>query len=284
MKAFGICLLLITLASALYAADSEGSFDKSLAVSGPVELDVKTDSGGITVRQGTSGTVRIHAYLKADHGWFGSSGDVEARIQELERHPPVEQSGNRVRVGYVLGRDLLKDISMRLEIETPADTQLRARADSGGIRVDGIHGPVDCKTDSGGVEVNDAASDVRAATDSGGIHAKDIAGSLFARADSGGIEAYRVSGSIDAQTDSGSVKLEQVNAAPINAKAESGGVTVKLAAGAGYDILAETDSGRVSTPEMTVHSTFSPHHVEGKVRGGGPLVKIHADSGSVTIE
>ena len=65
-------------------AEPDGSFDRSLSVSGPVDLDVRTDSGGLTVRAGSSGSVRIHAVLKAQHGWF-DAGDVEARIRELER-------------------------------------------------------------------------------------------------------------------------------------------------------------------------------------------------------
>ncbi len=283
MSTFIPSILLLTMTAGLLTAAEEGSFEKSLTVSGPVDLDVKTDSGGITIRQGSSGSVSIHAILKADHGWFGSSGDVEARIRELERHPPVEQNGNHVRVGYVPGNEL-KDISMRLEIETPADTQLRARADSGGIRVEGVRGPVDCKTDSGGIEIHDVSANVHAAADSGGIHVRNVKGALFAHVDSGGIEATGIAGSIDAQSDSGRVNLAQTTAAPINAKAESGGVTVTLAHGAGYDIDADTDSGRISIPEMTVHSSFSSHHVEGKVAGGGPLVKIQADSGSVTID
>ncbi len=132
------------------AAPAEGSFDKSVTVSGAVELDVKTDSGGITVVPGTSGVVRVHAILRGQRNWSGS-GDVEARIRELERNPPVEKNGNQIRIGYVHDRDLLKGVSMRLEIETPADTQIRARADSGGIRVEGIKGPVDAHTDSGGI-------------------------------------------------------------------------------------------------------------------------------------
>jgi hypothetical protein len=275
-------ILLLALTTGLLAGAEDGSFDKSLPVSGAVDLDVKTDSGGITVRQGSSGSVRIHAILTANHGWF-ASGDVEARIRELERHPPVEQNGNRVRVGYVRDQ-LMKDISMRLEIETPPDTQLRAHADSGGIRVEGVQGPVDCKTDSGGIEINDISASVHAAADSGGIHVRNVKGSVYARADSGGIEATDIAGSIDAQADSGRIRLAQTTPAAINAKAESGGVTVTLVRGAGYDISADTESGHISIPEMTVHSAFSSQHVEGKVAGGGPLVKIHADSGGVTID
>jgi hypothetical protein len=217
------------------AAQQDGSFDRSLTVSGPVDLDVKTDSGGIAVRPGASGYLRVHATLKAQHGWFESS-DVASRIRQLERNPPVEQTGNHIRIGYVRDRDLLKGISMRLEIETPADTHVRAHADSGRVRVEGIRGPADCHTDSGGIELYDIGSDVRATADSGGIHVKHINGSAFAHVDSGGIDATEVAGTIDAQADSGGIRVGQTTPAPIRARADSGGVTVQLASTGGYDV------------------------------------------------
>ncbi|MBV8552576.1 MAG: DUF4097 family beta strand repeat protein [Acidobacteriaceae bacterium] len=284
MKVFALTLVpFVWTASLMAGAQAEGSFDRSLAVSGPVDLDVKTDSGGITVTPGSSGTLRVHAILKGQHGWFDSS-DVESRIRELERNPPVEQSGNRVRIGYVHDRDLLKNVSMRLEIQTPSDTQLRAHADSGGIRVEGIRGPADCHTDSGGIEIRNIASEVRAAADSGSIHLSNINGPVSAHVDSGGIEATGVSGSIEARTDSGGIRLAQTNPAPIHAKADSGGITVKLAPGGGYDLSIEAESGHISVPEMVVSSGFSRHHVEGKIHNGGPQVTIRADSGSITVE
>lgn len=282
MKAISLILLSIAMAAGSAAAE-EGSFDKTLSVSGPVDLDVKTSSGGITVMHGSSGTVEIHAILKADHGWFGSDSNAQERMRELERNPPVEQNGNRVRVGYAQ-RDLLRGISMRLEIRTPPDTRLQAHAESGGIRVDGVNGPVECKTESGGIEIHDIAADVRASAESGGVHIRNVKGSVSAHAESGGIEAMEVAGKIEAETESGSVRLGQTVAAPIRAKAASGGVTVTLAQGSGYDVSAETGSGRISVPEMTVNGSYSPHHMEGKLGGGGPLVRIQAESGSVHIE
>jgi hypothetical protein len=284
MKSHVVVLAALTLANGIAsAAHADGSFDRSLTVSGPVDLDVKTDSGGISVTRGPSGSLRVHAILKAEHGWFESS-DVESRIRELERNPPVEQTGNRIRIGYVRDRNLLKNISMRLEIQTPPDTQIRARADSGGVRVEGIHGPADCHTDSGGIVLHDIGSDVRVTADSGGVHLDDINGPAVVHVDSGGIEATQVAGTIDAQADSGGIRVGQTKPAVIRARADSGGVTVKLASTGGYDISAESGSGHISVPEMTVRGSFSPHHVTGKVRGGGPEVSIHVDSGNVTVE
>jgi hypothetical protein len=113
---------------------------------------------------------------------------VESRIRELEAHPPIVQNGNSIRV-EVRDRSLLRGISMRLEVETPPDSRLRARADSGGIDVRGIKGPVECHTDSGGIHASEIDSEVRATADSGGIHIRRVNGPVYAHADSGGIEA-----------------------------------------------------------------------------------------------
>ena len=273
----------LAFGAAVLCGAQEGSFDRSLSVSGNVDLDVVTDSGGITVTQGSSGSVHVHAILKAEHGWF-ESGDVGQQIRELERDPPVEQNGNRIRIGYVSRRDLLRHISIRFEIQTPHETALRARADSGGIRVEGIQGPADCHTDSGGIELRDVGGEVHASADSGGIRISNVKGATYARVDSGGIEANDVAGSIDAETDSGGIHLSQTSAAPIRAKADSGGVSVRLASNAGYDINVESESGHISVPEITTHGDISHHHIEGRVRGGGPMVNIHVDSGNVTID
>ena len=283
MKTFILGFMLTALSGSICAAQAEGSFDRSLTVSGSVDLDVKTDAGGITIVPGSSLSFHVHAILKAQQSWLNWD-DAEAHIRELERNPPVEQTGNRIRIGYVSDRSLLRGVSMRLEIETPPNTQVRAHADSGGIHVDGVHGPLDCHTDSGGIEIRDAGSEVHATADSGGIRINRVNGPVTARVDSGGIEALDVAGSIDAQSDSGSIRLSQTSAGTVRAKADSGGVHLRLAPGAGYDVSISTESGNISVPEMTVRSEFSRHHVEGKVKGGGPLVSIHVDSGGVTVE
>jgi DUF4097 and DUF4098 domain-containing protein YvlB len=285
MRTVAFTVLALSLSGGLAAtAEEQGSFDKALSVSGSVRLDVTTDSGGIAVVAGSSGVVRIHAILKAQHDFWGGSGDAMARIRELEQNPPVEQNGNQIRIGYVHRRDLLKGISIRFEIQTPADTRLQAHADSGGIRVTGLLASVDCKTDSGGIEVHDIKSDVRAVADSGGIRIENVAGPVFARVDSGGIIAKEVAGSVDAEADSGGIHIAQTTAAPIRAKTDSGGVSVILAPGAGYDLNIESDSGNISTPETAEDAGFSRHHREGKVRGGGPLVHVQVSSGNVTID
>jgi hypothetical protein len=206
----------------------------------------------------------VRAVLKA-HSRFRSDRDVEDRIRQIESNPPIEQSGNRIQIGRVSNPGLFKGISMRLEIQTPSETKLRAEADSGGIRVEGLRGPVECKTDSGGIRI------------------RDVQGSVFARADSGGIEALGVAGSVDVETDSGGIRIEQTKAAIIRAHADSGGANLQLAPGQGYDLALSSSSGRVSTPALDPGASVSKHQANGKLRGGGPLIDVNVDSGGITV-
>ena len=225
--------------------------------------------------------MRIRGILKANNNWF-RRGDVESRIREVESHPPIVQNGNTIRVTDS-DRRLFRDISMRLEVEVPQNTRLRARADSGGIDVRGIKGPIDCKTDSGGIHATDIDGEVRAGADSGGIHIRRVNGPVFARADSGGIDALEIAGSVDAECDSGGVRISQTTPAPIRSRTDSGGADIVLAKTGGYDIRAQAGSGGISARDVTVSGNISRHELNGKLRGGGAIVDVRTDSGRIDI-
>jgi hypothetical protein len=264
-----------------HAQRTDGSFERNLKVAGPVDLDLTTDAGGISVVPGPTGSVRIRGILRASGNWL-NRGDVESRIRELESRPPIEQSGNTIRVA-VHDRSLLKGISMRLEVETSPDSHLRARSDSGGVEVRGIKGPIDCRTDSGGIRASEIGGEIRAAADSGGIHIRRANGPAYAQGDSGGIDALEIAGGVNASVDSGGVRISQTVAAPIKARTDSGGIDITLAGTGGYDVRASAGSGRVTATVVTVSGTISRHRLNGKVRGGGPLVDAGAGSGNIVI-
>ena len=87
----------MTLSAGDYAA--EGSFERTLPVTGPVELDVRAGSGRISVRSGENHSVRIRGAIRARGGWLAGLGDPESEVRRLEADPPVERDGNFIRVG-----------------------------------------------------------------------------------------------------------------------------------------------------------------------------------------
>jgi hypothetical protein len=147
----------IALASAAMAwitplLAEEGHFDRTLQVSGAVELEVRTGSGTINVRTGDSSSVRIEGTIRSSHGWF-DSGDAEKKIRYLESHPPIEQQGNIIKIGHVEDEELQRNVSISYEIVTPVATRLRSSSGSGEETVEGLKGPVEASSGSGNLRL-----------------------------------------------------------------------------------------------------------------------------------
>lgn len=259
----------------------EGTFERILTVEGHVRLDVSVISGVIRVLRGEAGTVRVRGVVRARSSFF-PWGDVRGRLQRLASDPPVAGDGNSIGVGDLADRWLLRGINLLVEIAVPPDTQVRALADSGDIRIEGIDGPVECETDSGEINIANISAGVRASSDSGSIYIRAVKGAVDARADSGHIDALEIAGTIDATTDSGDIQVSQTRVAAICAHADSGRIRVQLAPGGGYSVRARTDNGRVELPALARQRT-SRHELEGDVRGGGSVVDLETDSGDIEV-
>jgi hypothetical protein len=277
---------LVVLFAGTYAAlaSEAGAFDRTLSVSGVVDLDIKSDPGGIIVKTGSSASVRVHAVIKPLLGPL-DIGISEANIRALEQNPPIEQVGNRIRIGYVKDPAVLSGLTMRLEIETPRATQVHAHTSSGRIRIDGIDGPAVTETSSGRTEIINIAGNVNAATHSGSIRIANAKGTVVAHNSSGSIDALQLAGSVHAETSSGAIRISQVIPAPIRARAHSGAIKVDLADSAGYRIDAQSHSGRVSGPAGNGPEYLAnDHRLKEQIGVGGPLVDLDTHSSKIEID
>src|SRR5271170_1217484 len=151
-RAFPVLLaMLLSLADTMTPrpalASDDSHFDRTLTVTGAVDLDVQTGSVELTVRTGDSSKLEIHGRIHAEHGWFGS--DAEQRIHEIESNPPIEQNGNTIRVGHIENHDWKNNISISYELIVPVQTKLHSESGSGDQVVNGIGGPVDSSSGSG---------------------------------------------------------------------------------------------------------------------------------------
>ena len=106
------------------SASAEGSFQRTLSVTGPVNLDVSTGSGSIQIHTGSANQVEVTGHIKATD-WFGSNG--EEKVKRIEQNPPIQQSGNSIRIGHLDDPELQHNISISYEVIVPAQTELRAQ-------------------------------------------------------------------------------------------------------------------------------------------------------------
>jgi hypothetical protein len=313
-------ILLLACASLTAHAAIQGYFDRTLNVSGPVDLNVQSGSGGIVVRPGDSAKVEIYGKIYAS-GWL-SGGDIENLVHYLESHPPIEQNGNTIRIGHIEDRDLTRNISISYEVIVPAQTKLHSSSGSGGERIEGIRGPVEVSSGSGGITLSNIGADSSAHTGSGGIDIDSVHGNVRAGTGSGSIHATGIAGGFTASTGSGEVHLEQIAAGGVDIGTGSGSVAIKGADGevhvqtgsgsivaqgqpkgdwrlhtasgslnvtfpatAAYELVARTSSGSIYTSqEMTVQGAIGRHELHGKVHGGGSVVDLSTSSGSIRID
>ena len=317
--------LLVPAVLALFALQAgaavTGHFERTLKVSGPVDLEVSSGSGNITIHTGGNDTVAISAKIHASNSWlFG--GSAEDRIRRIEQNPPVVQQGNTIRIGKVDDPDLLRNISIDYDVTVPAQTRTTSRTGSGDQVISGLQLPLTAKTGSGNLTISDLGADARLSSGSGDLKINGIKGSLYAEAGSGNIRAEGAAGAITANTGSGDVEMQQVSAGDVRVgtgsgnirlhgvkgglRAEtgsgdiqadgeatgdwrlgagSGNITLKLPSQASFDIDARTSSGtlKISHP-VTQQGTFAKNHVHGKVGNGGVLLDLHTGSGDIYVE
>src|SRR6266699_7270719 len=220
--AIAITILVLAGCTTLPAsASARGQFDRTLHVTRSVNLQVETGSGSIDVTTGNSNEVKVVGRIYASE-WFG--GDAEERVKRLESNPPIQQSGNDIRIGHIDDPELRRNISISYELVVPANTQLRASSVSGSVTVTGISGTLDANTGSGSLKISNIGAGVRAHTGSGSIELDGARGNVYARTGSGSIHATNVAGGFDSETGSGHLVLDQSAPGSVRAETGSGGL------------------------------------------------------------
>lgn len=297
-----VAALAVFATTTAFASTPQGTFDRTLQVSGPVDLEVLTHSGDVTIHAGGSGSVQIHGKIFVNDHWL--FGDHQADVRGIEQNPPIRQEGNSIHIDYVTARN----ISIDYEITVPADTSIRTHSGSGDLNVEGTHGNAEIETGSGDVKLRNVNGGIQLQTGSGDVRAHEISGSVKGGTGSGDVELEEtgpgdvdlhtgsgdinvrgVQGAFHAQAGSGDISVEGTQTGAWEVRTGSGNVHVKLPDNAAFDADISTSSGSLDMGppiEMTVQGRIGESHkrVQGKARGGGPLLSVHTGSGDIHIQ
>ncbi|MFB7613757.1 hypothetical protein [Kitasatospora sp. NPDC056181] len=201
--------------SGCFAGGDEQRRDVAYDVSGPVrELVVVAHTGGVTVRGGGS------AVKVAEHQSY---------------HAEAPRSSHELKDGTLTLTYDCEDCGIGYEVDVPAGTKVRVKAETGGVTLAGLAGEVEATVETGGVEASGLTSPTALLrTGTGGIEAS-FAGAparVEARAGTGGVR----------------VTVPAGEAYAVDASAGAGGVDVSVPRqpGAQHAILARTDAGGVT--------------------------------------
>src|SRR5579859_496696 len=320
-KILGAFLMVFALGALRASAEETGGFERTVKVSGAVNLEVTSGSGSITVRSGSDNEVHVVAKIHAGSSWLGG-GSAAEKIQRIQNNPPVEQQGNTIRIGRMEDRSLQQNVSIDYDISAPAQTKLSSNTGSGDQTIRGLQLPLSAKTGSGSIVIENAGADTHITSGSGDLTINSVKGTLSASTGSGGIHATGIAGDVSVSTGSGDVEIEEVAAGntrvgtgsgsvkvrgnkgglridtgsgDIRAEGEptadwrigtgSGEIGLKVPAQVSFNLDARTSSGRLKVNHaVTTQGTVSKNRIQGKVGNGGALIDVHTASGDIAID
>jgi hypothetical protein len=303
-RSSAIALIMLFACTLALASTPQGTFERTFQVSGPVNLEVQTRSGDITVRSGPAGTVSVRGKIfVGDHWLFG--GDRRAgEVHAIEQNPPLRQQGDSIHIDDVN----LHNISVDYEITVPAETAVRAHTGSGDETIEGIQGNADLQSGSGDMRLSRLTGDIRVQTGSGNLRGHEISGPVHGGTGSGDVEleetgsgdvdlhtgsgnitARGLSGTFRGETGSGDITAEGTQTGSWEIRTGSGNVRVRLPSNSAFEADLSTSSGTLDIDApitMTVQGRVQETRksIHGQVRGGGPVLKVHTGSGDITIQ
>ncbi len=262
---------------------SEATFERTLSVSGHVELSVSTGSGNIHITRGADNQVHIWGKVKqTGFGLILIPAPSEERVRAIAANPPIEQTGNMIRIGG--HHENLPNIGIDYEIQAPENSYLDAGSGSGDITVDSVGENAKIWTGSGNIHATGLKGGFKVDTGSGNIYAEQTGqGDVKAQTGSGNIELRNLHGGLHGGTGSGNIKVAGTPSTDWKLETGSGNIEYS-AGGAAFTLEASTGSGSIHTEqEMLTQGSTDHHHVSGKINGGGPTVRIETGSGDIRV-
>lgn len=305
----GLFLLLGVYAAGATAKETyEEKFEKTVSLAQDGKVTLENITGSIDVKSWNKGEVKIDA-TKISRASTLDMAKENAGLVKIE----VEKEGNTLRIkteypdeGKIFRRRSL-NVSVKYSLMIPAKASVKIDSVTGSVDLEKIGGTVKVNLVTGGIVVKTADKGVDCETVTGKIELQNITGDVFMETVTGRITASQIKGSIKANVVTGRIELREVSEANVvdgntvtgsviydgkinrdgryTLNTHSGRIEMTLPADSGFDLEAETFSGRIESDfEIKMSGKISTKRISGVVNKGGPLVKLSTFSGSVYLK
>lgn len=271
---------------------------EAFSVSGNTDLEVETSGGSIQVYGSESGQVRVEMFVRR-RGNFIDPGEANLENWDIS----IEKQGNKV---YAVAdrkenrRWTRNTYSISFVVYAPSNTEANIKTSGGSVRLEklngnqyartsggsmralDINGDLDLKTSGGTIRIANIQGDVAAKTSGGSIGIEEANGNVDARTSGGTITVEGVEGNLIARTSGGSIraKLDKLGE-EINLSTSGGSIRVTVPRGSGLDV--DLRGNRVNTELQNFSGSSKKRSLEGRLNGGGTLLRARTSGGSVTL-
>ena len=264
---------------ALVKLETEGGNIDTTGVAGRVEAE----SGGGSMRLDDIG-----GGVHAETG--GGSIDVGTVSGDLGLHT----GGGAIEVRHANGKVVAETGGGSVEIQSGQDATIETGG--GSVEVRQCSGKVKVSTGGGSIDLEDLGGPADIETGGGTIHLTSAKGHVHAETGGGGIELFGVP-SAHAETGAGGITVKLINTGGERRDSDletgAGDITVYIAPDVAINVRASVDMGnghRITSDFADIHiasegDQWGPKTLtaEGKLNGGGPMLKVHTSAGDICI-
>jgi len=266
---------------ALVKLETEGGNVDATGVTGRVEAQ----SGGGSLRLDEIGA-----------GAYAATGGGSIDVGTVSGALGLHTGGGSIEVRHANGKVVAETGGGSVEIQSGAQG---ATIETGGgsIEVRQCNGKVKVSTGGGSVDLSDIGGSAEIETGGGTIRLASAKGHVHAETGGGGIELYGVP-SAQAETGAGGITVKLVNTGSDRHDSDletgAGDITVYIASDVAINVRASVDMGNghhITSDFPDIHissegSQWEPRTLtaEGKLNGGGPMLKVHTSTGDICIK
>jgi hypothetical protein len=261
MRRMGLAVLTLVLLTGSSWADE---WSRTYSISGKADLKVETTDASIIVDTWDKNT--IEANVTTRNYKIGEGGIT---IEE-------KQAGNAVALILRFPHEHLNfsfhgNRSVEISIHMPKQGQVKLHTGDGSIHVSNLKGNMELDSGDGNLEVEGA---------DGALHARTGDGHIRADGRFDGLEIKTGDGRVDTRAETGSTLGET----GWEVDTGDGNITLEIPSNLKADVELQSGDGHINLEiPLTVEGRLKDNHLQGKLNGGGPPLRVHTGDGSIAL-
>jgi hypothetical protein len=210
----------------------------------------------------------------------------QLKVGQIRGNLTVDNGNGRIRITKVNGDVSITNRLSQVIIGT-IDGNLNINSTNGQVIIARVGKNLILHHDFGNLKIGEVAGDLTVTGKSASINITQVQGKLQLENSFGRVHIKEALDSVTANVSNGDLRvgMNRVNG-PINLDVQFGRVELDLPQKAAFTLQANASFGRIDTNMRVTRSqtTGGGQSATGPVNGGGPLVKIAAQNGSITLK
>ncbi|OIR03643.1 hypothetical protein GALL_142650 [mine drainage metagenome] len=299
-------LCLFAAATTIAFGTVNRTVDRSFNVQPGGTLRIETSNGSIHVHSSKEAVVKIVLKEK-----IAASSEAEADTVLKDLALDLSQAGADVTAKAKVANEhsgwfggWRQRVMLSWDVTVPDRYNVDLHTSGGSIRVGDLEGRVAVNTSGGSIEIGSISGTVKADTSGGHIHLESCTGEASLDTSGGSLRVGTSKGALKLDTSGGSIHVDHAENTvwadtsggsidvgffgPLKGDCKldtsGGSVTATLDSGAAFDLVADTSAGTVSCDfPIEVRGRQSRDHLDGRVNGGGPRLKLDTSAGSIHV-